>query len=162
MSDGGDKLARTRLAIIEHIYNKKEGRRDGGSVSRRRAPASQVDGDDPATDPPHRTGRFARLGDFTDAGREWWRQHPARGALELATPALSAYARRRPARFLGIAVVTGAVFMLTRPWRLLSVTGIALALLKSSQLPAMVMSAVSAAGYGSGYDQDDAANLPEE
>ena len=47
--------------------------------------------------------------------RAWWRHHPAHMALELATPALSGYARRKPVQFLGIAAAVGAVVLVARP-----------------------------------------------
>jgi len=67
--------------------------------------------------------------------------------LELATPALSQYAARKPAQFLGIAAVVGAVIVIARPWRLISVTGLLMAVVKSSQLSSVVMSAMSAADF---------------
>ncbi|HWI77633.1 MAG TPA: hypothetical protein VNS31_00445 [Ramlibacter sp.] len=77
----------------------------------------------------------------------WWRNHPAHLGLELATPALSDYAGRKPVQFLAIAAVAGAVAMVARPWRLISATGLLMALLKSSQLSGLIMSAMSAADY---------------
>jgi len=61
----------------------------------------------------------------------------------MATPALSAYAARKPVQFLGIAAAVGAVVVVTRPWRLISLTGVLVALAKSSQLSGLVMSAMS-------------------
>jgi hypothetical protein len=75
----------------------------------------------------------------------YWRHHPARMGLQVAEPLISDYARRSPATFLGIAAVAGAVFMVARPWRLISVTGLLIALAKSPQLAAVVMSAMSGA-----------------
>jgi hypothetical protein len=67
--------------------------------------------------------------------------------VELATPVLSAYARRKPMQYLGIAALVGAVFVVAKPWRLISATGIVVALLKSSQLSGLMMSAMSAADF---------------
>jgi hypothetical protein len=69
-------------------------------------------------------------------------------AVELGTPALQAYAERHPGRFIAAAGVTGAVLVFARPWRLISVTTLLLAVVKSSQLPSVLMSALSAADYG--------------
>ena len=87
---------------------------------------------------------FAR---FKHAAVAWWRSHPARLGVELATPVLSGYAARKPVQFLGIAAAVGAIVMVTRPWRLISVTGLIVTLLKSSQLSSVVMSAMSAADF---------------
>ncbi|MEO7391831.1 MAG: hypothetical protein ABIU58_06625 [Ramlibacter sp.] len=67
--------------------------------------------------------------------------------VELATPVLSTYGRKYPLRYLGAAAAVGAVIAVVRPWRLISATGLLVALVKSSQLSSMVMSALSAADY---------------
>jgi hypothetical protein len=146
MSDAADKLARSRLALIEHIQRRD--RRNEKNETKRARERPQGDdqseqdepdwdqaesGDDPAK-------WFAR---FKRAAVAWWRSHPARLGVELATPVLSGYAARKPAQFLGIAAAVGAVVMLVRPWRLVSMTGLVVTLLKSSQLSSVVMSAMS-------------------
>jgi len=40
------------------------------------------------------------------------------------------------------------VVVLTRPWRVISLTSVLVALMKSSQLSSVVLSAMSAADYG--------------
>lgn len=139
MSASGDKLAQSRLAIIEHIHRKEHGGK------RRRAEGAEADlaQQDPASQA-SRSGWFNRV---THAGRIWWRHHPAHMALELATPSLSSYARRRPAVFIGAAMAIGAAAVLARPWKVISLTGLLVALAKSSQLSSLVMSAMSAADY---------------
>ena len=64
----------------------------------------------------------------------WWRGHPAHLAVELATPVLKTYAEEKPLKLLGIAAGAGAAVVLLRPWRLMSLTGLVLAALKSSQM----------------------------
>ena len=80
---------------------------------------------------------------------------PARLGVELATPVLSGYAARKPAQFLGIAAAVGAIVMVARPWRLISVTGLIVALLKSSQLSSVVMSAMSTADFKTDHESHD-------
>ena len=70
----------------------------------------------------------------------WWRHHPAQLALDLAVPVLGRYAEKKPLQLLGIAAGAGAVIVLIRPWRLVSVTGLALTALKSSKVSALVLS----------------------
>jgi hypothetical protein len=95
-----------------------------------------------------RGGRAASwLGRSRNVLRTWWRQHPASVGLDLARPALSSYAARQPVQYLGIAVAAGALLMLVRPWRLVSATGVIVALLKSSQLSSLVMSAMAGADF---------------
>jgi len=145
MSDAADKLARSRLALIEHILRRD--RRDDKKEAARRAREQTEQGepgqeDWDASEASHDAAKwFSRL---KRAAITWWRSHPARLGVELATPVLSSYAKRKPGQYLGIAVAVGAVVMLTRPWRLVSMTGLLVALLRSSQLSSVVMSAMSA------------------
>lgn len=136
MSDAGERLARTRLAIIEQVHRRD--RRAGVRDQRREAGEPEVAYEDPGE------GWF---GHIKRAVRTWWRHHPAHMGVELATPMLSAYARRKPMQFLGISALVGAALVVARPWRVISATGIVVALLKSSQLSGLLMSAMSAADF---------------
>jgi hypothetical protein len=141
MSDAADKLARTRLAIIDHVQ-RRERRQDGRDADRTgRKPGEEQDEE--------RSGRGAAgwFSGFKRAAGSWWRHHPAHMCLELATPVLAAYASKKPAQFLGIAAAVGALVMVVRPWRLISLTGLVVALVKSSQLSSVIMSAMSAADF---------------
>ena len=64
----------------------------------------------------------------------WWRHHPAHAAFEVADSALSHVAARKPYLMLGAAAGAGALVMLIRPWRLVSITGLLFAALKMSDL----------------------------
>jgi hypothetical protein len=46
-------------------------------------------------------------------------------------------------QFLGIAAAAGALLFFMRPWKLISVTGILVALAKSPQVAGLIMSAMS-------------------
>jgi hypothetical protein len=70
----------------------------------------------------------------------WWRSHPAHLALDVANPMMQGYAREQPVKLLGIAAATGAALVLLRPWRLISLTGVGLALLKSTEVSGIVQS----------------------
>lgn len=142
MTDAADKLARTRLAIIAHVHH-RERRNDDRETGRLGAESGQDQSDEDSS----ASGPVALFGKIRRAAGTWWRHHPAHMGLDLATPLLSAYAKKNPAQFLGIAAVLGAVFVVTRPWRLISVTGLIVALAKSSQLSSIVMSAMSAANF---------------
>ena len=145
MSAAGDKLSKTRLAIVEHIH-RREHRHSGNDFTRERVAS---DGTEPWDDEED-SGYGGWFGTFKRAANNWWRRHPASMGLELATPALSHYAQRKPAQFLAIAAVIGAVVVVARPWRLISATGLLVALLKSSQMSGLVMSAMSGSGLGAG------------
>ncbi len=137
MSDAADRLARTRLAIMAHLY-----RREAGVAPEQGHQAT----------PPQSTGESHRAGGqggwfgmLQRAAGTWWRNHPAKAGLDLVTPALSNYAARKPIAFLSIAAGAGAVFVVARLWRLIPVTGLAVALIKSSSLSSIVLAAMSAA-----------------
>jgi hypothetical protein len=68
-------------------------------------------------------------------------------AVDLATPLMRNYAQRKPMQLLGISLAAGAVLTFARPWKLISVGTILLAVLKSSQLSHLLMAAMSAADY---------------
>jgi hypothetical protein len=70
----------------------------------------------------------------------WWRSHPAHLALDVAKPMMQGYAQDQPVKLLGIAAATGAALVLLRPWRLISLTGVTLALLKSTEVSGVVQS----------------------
>lgn len=149
MSAAGDRLARTRLALIEHVH-RKEAR--PGRAQALRARGEKEDGEQweaaEAAAASGGGGWFSRVG---RAAKSYWRHHPARVGLQVATPLLSQFARRKPVAYVGIAVAAGALLMVARPWRLVSVTGVLLALAKSPQLAGVVMSAMS----GGDFDNED-------
>ena len=146
MSDAADKLARTRLAIIAHVQSRERRNARRESARTEEQEAATDEGDWESEEQPRTlSGWISRL---KRVGGAWWRHHPAHMGLELATPVLSDFAARRPLQYLGIAAALGAVIVVARPWRLISVTGLLVALVKSSQLSSMVLSAMSAADYG--------------
>jgi hypothetical protein len=143
MSDAADRLARTRRALIDQIQHPERPKEPGGT--HRRGENGPGDGE-----PPERasgSGPGGWLARLRRAASAWWRYHPAHMGLELATPALSAFAERKPLQYLGIAAAVGAVVVIARPWRLISVGGLVMAVAKSSQLSTLLLSALSAADY---------------
>ena len=139
-----EKLARSRLAIVDYL----EGR------SHRREKHGERDNEQRLSDEPSvekianeelrgRPRRSGWLGGMSSAARAWWSHHPAQLALEMATPALQSYMRRRPFQVLALSAGVGVLLVATRPWRLISVTTLVVAIVKSSQLSGVVMSALS-------------------
>lgn len=151
MSDAGARLARTRLAIIEHVYRKelrKESRKDRLAAAAEHVQADGEQWEAAQAAAASGGGTFSRV---RRAARSYWRHHPARMGLQVARPVLSRYARRHPAAYVSIAALAGAIFMVARPWRLISVGGVLLALAKSPQLSGVLMSAMS----GGDWDDDE-------
>lgn len=143
VASAGDRLARTRLALIEHVHRKE---RKPARARAQEARGEHEDGEQwqaaEAAAASGGGGWFSRLG---RAARSYWRHHPARVGVQMATPLLSQFARRKPLAYVGLAAAAGAIFMVARPWRLISVTGVLVALAKSPQLAGVVMSAMQAA-----------------
>ena len=70
--------------------------------------------------------------------RRWWRRHPANAAGQLALPLLERYAREEPAKLVAAAAATGALVVLVKPWRLLSITAVLAAVLKTSDVADLI------------------------
>ena len=125
-----DRLAASRRAIVHYM-------RDGETASHDRPYSGESEFQDLATPPPAdgSTWQF-----FRRAVHVWWHHHPAQLALALTRPALNRYADKRPLRLLGLAAGAGAAVVWIRPWRLVSITGLVLAALKSSEVSTLVLS----------------------
>lgn len=80
---------------------------------------------------------------FTHAVMAWWRHHPVQMAVDIGRPFLNNYARDKPVQLLGMAAAAGAALVLVKPWRLVSITGLALAAIKSTNLPGTLLSMVT-------------------
>lgn len=148
MSQATDKLARNRQAIAEFLARRE----------RRHDPREQsAEGSGPGTyddeeEPDPGGGWF---GHMRHAVRAWWRYHPAHMAVDLASPLMRDYARRKPWQLVGISFAAGAALTLARPWKLISVTTLAVAVLKSSQLSHLLMAAMTAADYRKDADRPE-------
>jgi hypothetical protein len=156
MSDASEKLDRNRQAILEYVARRQRrhdpreepagrGFADGGPEGDAEAYADE--------EPPEAgSGWFEHL---RHGVKTWWRYHPAHMAVDLASPLLREYARRKPVQLLGISVAAGAALTFARPWKLISVTTILVALLKSSQLSNLFMASMSAADYRKDHNRPE-------
>ncbi len=130
------RLASSRQALVGYMA------RNGDA-----APTSN-DTSGQASDNPLAGGR----GNFWKTVRRtvqaWWRHHPAHTALDVASgmahPVLNRYAKDKPIQLLGAAAALGAALVVVRPWRLVSITGLLLATLKSSGLTPTLLSLLAA------------------
>ena len=159
MTAGSDSLERSRLAILEHLH-RKEQRRQGrspnnagnGSHAGARAAAADAGGQQQEADEgmweSHRRAHPPGAGGWFETARDvlhdWWKYHPAHMALDIARPALSSYARRKPMQYVGLAALAGAGLFFLRPWKLISVTGVLVAVARSPHVAELVMRAMSA------------------
>lgn len=72
--------------------------------------------------------------------RSWWQGHPAGLALDFAKPRMQRFAQEQPLKLLAISAGVGAATVLLRPWRLISLTGLVFAALKSPEVAGMASS----------------------
>jgi hypothetical protein len=53
------------------------------------------------------------------------------------------YAKANPLQLIGLSAVGGAVLVIAKPWRLISVTGVLVAALRSTQMSSLIASVLS-------------------
>ena len=137
-----ERLAVSRKALVRHMSHdtRPEVREDESRVD--------ANGSDRSDEPP--SARASRsvvfsgtLGLLKRGLLTWWRHHPAHFAVSVAQPVLGRYARQNPFRLLAISAGVGAALVVLKPWRLVSMGGIALATLKSSEFSGLLMSVLS-------------------
>lgn len=130
-----ERLAQTRRELMRHM-GQQAGHAPApaasGSQERETGPGPQNPGDVRREGEPQSQGSGWRQG-----LRAWWRSQPAHLALELGQPVFEKYARAHPIKVLALSAGAGAVVVLARPWRLISVTGVLVAALKSAQLSSL-------------------------
>jgi hypothetical protein len=150
MSDAKDKLTRTRNALIVQMAQgqRRHDPREEPAAAAYPPPAHaesfEYENDEEDDYAGYEPGG-GWIGHMRHAVRTWWRYHPAHMAVDLASPIMRNYARRNPWQLVGISFAAGAGIMFLRPWKLLSAGTIAVAVLKSSQIPHLLMAALSAA-----------------
>ena len=130
-----DRLAHTRRELLRQMVHRRP---DGEERLAQDEQLRQAAGE-PAE--PHEDSAAGGPGelwqDIQRAAGSWWRTHPARLALEMVGPVFDRYARRHPMRTLAFSAAAGAALVLLRPWRLISVTGLLVAAVKSTQMSAL-------------------------
>ena len=128
-----ERLAISRRALVTQLQGRKvvaPARPEGysGSMPDRLSQSSGL------------FARFPWMSVARNVGERWWRRHPANAAGQLARPLLERYARREPFKLVAAATAVGALAVLVKPWRLLSVTAVFAALLKTSDVADVVNS----------------------
>ena len=127
------RLAASRKALVRQM-TRANGR-----------PENNVSGDSPeadrdVTDLNINNGRSSTWQVITQAAMAWWQHHPLQIAIDIGRPFLVNYARDKPLQLLSIAASIGAAAVLVKPWRLVSVTGLAVAAFRSTKLSSTLLS----------------------
>lgn len=73
----------------------------------------------------------------------WWHHHPVSVAFSLAKPLMGKFADEQPFKLLAVSAGLGVAVVVLKPWKLVSLGGIALAALKSSDLSSALLSMLS-------------------
>jgi hypothetical protein len=130
-----ERLASSRKAIIRHMTRGDDG-------SQKYAPDGSHHDNDGATD---RAGSGGCHGDsnwnvIKNTARAWWHHHPANVAFDVAKPVVESYTRNHPLKVLGIAAGLGAAAVWIKPWRLVSIGGLAALAMRSTNISGAVFS----------------------
>lgn len=126
-----ERLAISRRALISQLQ--------GGNRHARDEPPLLMDRPLRLRGTPSGTsGQFAWAALAQNVARRWWRRHPANAVAQVARPLLDRYAREEPAKLMAAAVGAGALLVLVKPWRLLSITAVLAAVLKTSDTADLV------------------------
>lgn len=119
------RLALSRRALMHHLRGDDEHQTADGS--------------------PNKVGVVSNLLSRTSYGavarnlfERWWSRHPANAAGQLARPMLERFAKQQPAKLIAVSAGIGALVVLVKPWRLLSITALLAAVLKTSDVADMV------------------------
>jgi hypothetical protein len=126
---GRGRLARSRLALLDYFAHTPGA-----------APPAPDSSEAPSASGPT-FWRSAR-----EAACHYWEGHPARLLLALASPVISRWGQRHPLAFVAGAAGAGALLVLARPWKLISVSSVLLAALKSPHLSSLAMSILTRGG----------------
>jgi len=92
---------------------------------------------------PHSAGLKGLWRTVRRASSAWWRSHPAHLAVDVCHPMFEKYARENPLKLVGVAAAVGAAVVIAKPWRLISVTGVLVAALRSTQMSSLISSFLS-------------------
>lgn len=68
----------------------------------------------------------------------WWRRSHMSSAVEIGTPFLQEYAGRHPARLMAGAAGVGALIVLVKPWRLLSLGMVVGLIVRSTDIAGLI------------------------
>lgn len=84
----------------------------------------------------------------------WWSRHPFHSVAELGRPFLEDMAQKQPGKLMAYGAGTGALLMIIKPWKLLSVATLLSLALRTSNLSGLIAGALG--GQGDEEDEDDA------
>lgn len=142
-----ERIALTRQALLRQMGVRPENGSSSTQASHdghtRESVGLEDDFENDAHDGTYAEGLSGLWRSASHAARAWWRSHPAHVVVEVAEPVLGRVARKSPMKLLGAAAAVGAVVVFARPWRLISMTGLVVAALKSTQASSLLSSLIA-------------------
>ena len=144
------RLAISRKAIVRHMQRHDRDERDDQHALDNNSKSGNANFANELDDDNH--GHWALI---KRALKSWWHHHPASIAMDVAKPLIGRYAQEHPVQLIGIAAGVGAAAVVFKPWRLVSVGGIVLAALKSSDLTGIVLSMLTPSNQSSQPSQSN-------
>lgn len=153
------RLEASRRALMQNMMRNRGDRGDGGERDGRSTASGQPNGaynaDNESAGPYTSSADAAAAAGAASDGvkglwrtlrrtaRAWWSSHPAHLAVEVGEPMLSKYAAANPIKLLAVSALLGGAVVLAKPWRLISVTGLLIAALRSTQVSGLMASLLS-------------------
>lgn len=134
-------LTQTRTELLNYLaLQNSPPKRADAEATDRKTPRGAAQSDLPAGAP-----GFEWSALFEAGLASWWHDHPARAGASLLRSATAEYARKKPLQVVTIAAVAGAAVVLLKPWRLVSVSALALSLFRSSNFTGVATSMLETA-----------------
>ncbi|MCW2950756.1 MAG: hypothetical protein JWN41_1769 [Thermoleophilia bacterium] len=140
MSEGGvkERVAISRMALLREM-----GVDNSASKSAELLTAHVSDSTPAADNAPVKLHSFwIALGKKTVS--RWWSHHPLNFALQATQPVVHLYAKKNPFAVIATGAAAGAILYIFRPWRLMSVTSLAVLFLRASAIPKVALDLVQA------------------
>jgi len=141
------RLVASRRAIVQSMHrDHSEASQDDTFDGAPSKPASAGNGSSAGESHSHRTHSSGLNGLWRSVRRStsaWWRTHPACLAVDVVQPMVEKYARAKPLKLIGMAAAVGAVVVIAKPWRLISVTGVLVAAFRSTQMSRLIATVLS-------------------
>lgn len=104
---------------------------------------------------PPRGGRMPPPGTRRGVLARWWARHPLNSAVDLGRPFLEDMARKEPGRLMAYGAGTGALLMVIKPWKLLSLATLLSLAFRTSDLTGLI-----AGAFGHHSDDEDDGDEP--
>ena len=130
-----ERLALSRKAIVKHMS-----RHDPEAQERQESKSETGSGT-------AKTLKYGKLTQVKYLMRMWWNRHPASAVVDLASPVLSSYAKAHSFKLLGISVLVGFILAIIRPWRMISISALLVAAVKSSGLSNALLTMLSSLAH---------------